>query len=153
MDVLFAVTWIMGRQAWHMYPSCSVHWVMQAEMQHIYRVFLLSQSLPPPLNPLHPLTAPLWSQQVSPWTRTAWFTLSTAPRSGRWTRTASSPLSWVPTTSRRLALWPATTAWTSIRWLTHRTARRLLVQTHTPSRGMSKHPVLFAHTWLIISVV
>lgn len=30
MALLFAVTWIMGRQAWHMYPSCSVHWVMQA---------------------------------------------------------------------------------------------------------------------------
>lgn len=30
MAVLFAVTWIMGRQARHMYPSCSVHWVMQA---------------------------------------------------------------------------------------------------------------------------
>lgn len=46
--VLFAVTWIMGRQAWHMYPSCSVHWVMQAEMLHIYHVFfLLSQGFPP----------------------------------------------------------------------------------------------------------
>lgn len=33
----------MGRQAWHMYPSCSVHWLMQAEMLHFYHVFLLSQ--------------------------------------------------------------------------------------------------------------
>ncbi len=45
--VLFAVTWIMGRQAWHMYPSCSVHWVMQAETLHIYHVFLLSQVFSP----------------------------------------------------------------------------------------------------------
>lgn len=45
--VLFAVTWIMGRQAWHMYPSCSVHWVMQAETLHICHVFLLSQVFPP----------------------------------------------------------------------------------------------------------
>lgn len=53
MAVLFAVTWIMGRQAWHMYPSCSVHWVMQAEMQPILHVFLLSQVslFFPPLSP------------------------------------------------------------------------------------------------------
>lgn len=42
MALLFAVTWIMGRQAWHMYPSCSVHWLMQAELPHIYHVVLLS---------------------------------------------------------------------------------------------------------------
>lgn len=52
MGVLFAVTWIMGRQAWHMYPSCSVHWVMQAEMPHIYHVLyhrFFSLSLSPSL--------------------------------------------------------------------------------------------------------
>lgn len=53
--VLFAVTWIMGRQAWHMYPSCSVHWVMQAEMPHVYCVFLSSQVSPPFLYPHSPL--------------------------------------------------------------------------------------------------
>lgn len=59
MAVLFAVTWIMGRQAWHMYPSCSVHWVMQAEMQHISHVFWWSQAFffLSPFSP--PLSFPL----------------------------------------------------------------------------------------------
>lgn len=126
MAVLFAVTWIMGRQAWHMYPSCSVHSVVQAEMPHICRVFLLSQlffSLSLLFSFLPPLT---WCQQASPWARMAWYILLMAPQSGRWTRTASFPLSLVPTTWHRLALWPVTTAWTSIRWLIHKCARQLL---------------------------
>lgn len=94
--VLFAVTWIMGRQAWHMYLLCSVHWVMQAEMQRFCCVFLLSQvfSTPPTHSP--PLLT--WCQQASPWTRMAWYILLMAPQSERWTRMASSPLSLVPMT-------------------------------------------------------
>lgn len=57
ITVLFAVTWIMGRQAWHMYLSCSVHWVMQAEMRHFCCVFLLSQ-VPPLLYPSYPFPTP-----------------------------------------------------------------------------------------------
>lgn len=96
MAVLFAVTWIMGRQAWHMYPPCSVHWVMQAEMPHISHVFLLSRFFFLLLFSFFPLLT--WCQQASPWTRMVWFISLMALRSERWTRTASSPLSLVPTT-------------------------------------------------------
>lgn len=56
-DVLFAVTWIMGRQAQHMYPSCSVHWVMQAartaetQLFHVVTSSLSRALLPPPNAP------------------------------------------------------------------------------------------------------
>lgn len=110
MDVLFAVTWIMGRQAWHMYLSCSVHWVMQAVMLHSHHLFPFSQFS----SYLLTLT---WCQQALPWTRTGWFILSMAPQFERWTRTESSPLSWDPTTSHLRDRWPVTTVWTSVRWI------------------------------------
>lgn len=153
MAVLFAVTWIMGRQAWHMYPSCSIHWVMQAEMPLIYHVFLLQVFFFSFFSPFFSLLL-TWCQQASPWTRMVWFILLMAPRSVRWTRMASSPLSLVPTTWHRLALWPVTTAWTSIRWLIHWRARQLLTLPLCSHRAchsatLCPRPLLFSHLWLI----
>lgn len=44
------MTWIIGSQAWHMYSSCSVHWVMQAEMPPSRRNPPPSPLLSPPVN-------------------------------------------------------------------------------------------------------
>lgn len=147
----FAVTWIMGRQAWHMYPSCSVHWVMQAEMPHIYRVSLVSQVVF--VSPAFSLSVLLLTgcQQALQWTRMAWFISLMALQSERWTRTASSPLFLAPTTWHRLAPWHVTTAWTSIRWPMHTSARHLPVtkSQHQPPCSSSSLSVcsFMTHHW------
>lgn len=98
-------------------------------MQRIYHVFfffpvITSFFLCTSLLHSLPLTC---FQQALQWTRMGWFILLMAPQSEKWTKTASSPLSSVRMTWHRLARWPVTIAWTSIRWLKHRSASRFLV--------------------------